>query len=415
MGRGWLRLVLAAGLLAPVACADDASVRLESPGNRTAVVGETLELILLGRSEDDAPITYDFRALGMPMLSETATISNAPGGFGLFTLSPTAPQVGSWYFDFIASDGEHEAIASVTIDVLASSGLGERPRFREPSGSGLTLDIEEDPCMTFDILVDDPDSTSLALTVEPELFGAEFLVGDGGFQGRWSWCPPDGAEAAAPPKLLLSADDGEGPPSVKPYQIVVRRGDGEECDGDAPTIEHTADDASADGEVRIAADVDDDLGVFTAPAVAWSLTKPDIPVDFTQLTLATMTLESGDETSGRWVASFPAPAAEGTLYYAITATDDDDPFGPCDHTSDSPSSGGVHELFLGAVPGDVPPPDPPADDPDAGDPCEDDPMAPGCPDAEPPPPPEPECPWMNDGVCDAPLLCPEGTDTADCS
>ena len=77
----------------------------------------------------------------------------------------------------------------------------------------------------------------------------------------------------------------------------------------------------------------------------YSLEDPGDPVDFTKMTLVEMGLDDGDMRDGTWSGLIPNPVAneaEGTsadLYYLISASDNDDAEGDCDHLSDSPSSG----------------------------------------------------------------------------
>jgi hypothetical protein len=77
----------------------------------------------------------------------------------------------------------------------------------------------------------------------------------------------------------------------------------------------------------------------------YSNTPPPSPPDLAAMTMVPMQLESGDMSSGRWMARVPnpvagqSPGASRSLYYVVVASDDDDSAGSCDHVTQVPDPG----------------------------------------------------------------------------
>ncbi len=340
-------------LLVAPACKRGSPPVMFDVGDQVAVVGEQLVLQLVASDPDGDALTYEFAAASVPDLGNTAAITRTPGGQGVFTFTPLASQIGMQVFDFSAFDGRHRDTISAVIDVRGAVGSGSMPIFRSPLGSGSVLDLDQTDCVSLELLVEDPDSASITLTEHPPLIeGALLTTADNGLTGSWGWCPnPRQVEQDDRYYLTLSADDGDNPPVLKDYVIVLRRRAGEDCPGEAPIIEHTPADFSTRLDLPITVDIEDDQGLGSLPYVAYATEDPGDPIDFTKLTLADMELQSGDMVNGTWRAMIPnflANEAEGTqgpLYYLISATDDDDMQGTCDHRSDNPASG-VHRVTV---------------------------------------------------------------------
>jgi hypothetical protein len=76
--------------------------------------------------------------------------------------------------------------------------------------------------MSIDILVEDRDTAQVTIEeVAPPIMGGQLLIADG-TSGTWDWCPTP-AQVAAQDRytLVLSADDGENPKTIKNYVIVL--------------------------------------------------------------------------------------------------------------------------------------------------------------------------------------------------
>jgi hypothetical protein len=335
-------------LLAVAGCKKGSPPTIVDPGNRVAVVGETLTIDVFASDKDGDRLTYEFRAEGVPEIDRTAALGIAPDGHGVFTMTPLASQVGEHIFDFIVSDGTFDTTLSITIEIVGATGDGSAPIFREPLSQGTVLDLETAECVAFEIEIEDADSTEIELTqVPPVIGGAQLDAAGDGLSGSWEWCPDrEQKEGGDQWGLVLSADDGDNPAVLKDFLVVVRKRSGEGCPMEAPVIAHEAHDFATLLDLEIVAEVTDDVGLRNAPVVLYAYEDPGVPVDFVTLSnVATMELTAGDMRDGTWTAFIPNPTArqgegaEATVWYLISATDDDDAEGDCDHRIDHPSSG----------------------------------------------------------------------------
>ena len=284
--------------------------------------------------------------------SKTAPTSGCrPDGTAVFRFTPVADDVGEWAFDFIASDGSENDVVTSMIEVRPAVD-GNAPVFREPSGSGTTLDLSFAACIEIDVVVDDPDSAAVTLgQTEPAIAGSQFVQATG-VAGVWSWCPNKDQLGQDRYPLTLFADDGDHEPVFKNYLIVLRSPPRPDCPGKGPVIDHTPADVDTVLDVEIVAEVSDDLGLRDAPVVYYTTEEPKFPIDFGTLEVVEMELGSGDLESGVWTANLPNPVADAgkgataELFYIISATDDDDKQGDCDHLTDSPEEG-TYKITVG--------------------------------------------------------------------
>jgi len=324
-----------------------------------ALVGQTLTLQILAVDPEGDAVDFRFEAAGVPDINGTASMFTGADGQGIFTFTPLASQIGSHFFDFIASDGDNDGKLTIEITVRGAVGSGSVPIFRKPLGSGAVLDLEQSDSVSLDIEVEDPDSTEISLmTLPPTIDNSTLNVGSTGLDGNWEWTPTrEQIEASDRYDLTLSADDGDNAATVKDFIIVIRKRSGAECPGDAPVIDHSADDFSTVQDLTISAQISDDKGLKSEPYVLYSLEDPGDPVDFAKMTLLEMEQESGDLTDGEWIARIPNPVASGAegdqaeVFYLISAGDDDDATGDCDHLTDAPASG-TFQVSVTNAPGD---------------------------------------------------------------
>lgn len=346
-GNGMTMRALAAlvGGVALVGCQEPGrGPSIEGVDDQIAAVGQELVINLRAEDPDGDDIAFDFSA-DIEGIHDVAEVTKRPDGTGVFRWTPLADDVGTWYFDFSANDGTKSDIVTVEIEVRTTLGEGAVPMFREPLGSGTTLDLEVSACVEVPIVVEDQDDTEVVLAMEdPGIVGAE-LVQDSGLSGTWQWCPnKDQIEDDRHP-LVLSADDEEHDKTLKNFLIVLRKPNKPDCPGEAPVVEHTPADVATVLDLQIGADISDDIGLKQAPLLYVTNEEPQVPIDFSALDVLEMALESGDMVSGRWTATVPNPvasAAEGTtaqLWYVISAGDNDDSAGDCDHVTDAPMDG----------------------------------------------------------------------------
>jgi hypothetical protein len=335
---------LALALLGAACKSEGSAPELGGIDDQLAAVGTELVIDLRAEDPDGDEIEYGFFS-ELDGIDSKATITRRADGGGVFRWTPLAEDVGLQYFDFTASDGRHTDTVTVAIDVRSTLGEGTVPVFREPLGSGTTLDLEQSACVEFPVIVDDQDDTDVALGIEPPgIVGAE-LVADSGLAGTFSWCPTKEQMADERHPVVLSADDGDHAKVLKNFLIVLRKAPNPDCPGEAPVIEHDAVDISTVLDVEIAARISDDVGLKQAPLLYFSLVEPHVPVDFSELDVVEMTLDSGDMIDGQWSATIENPVAaapEGTsapIWYLISAGDNDDAAGDCDHVTDAPADG----------------------------------------------------------------------------
>jgi hypothetical protein len=288
-----------------------------------------------------------------PDLSSTATMTIAPDGHGVFSITPLASQLGDHPFDFTASDGGNDTTITITMQIKGAFGDGTLPIFRKPLGTGTVLDLEQAECVEFDVAIEDQDSATITLDQLPPLIqDAELSADATGLMGRWTWCPNreqiDGDDRY---DLTLSALDApENQPTLKPYVIVLRRRSGSECPGVAPTLEHTPMDGSTLLDLPVEVHITDDAGLKDAPILMYAFEDPGDPIDFTKLTVVDMELTGGDMTDGTWLGYIANPTAntpdgESDIWYLVSASDNDDAEGDCDHLSDSPATG-THRMHV---------------------------------------------------------------------
>jgi len=337
-----LRSLLACAALLAVACGPSGHAPEVQPLEDVIVaVSQELVIRIDASDPDGDPLSYSFDA-EVPEIRSRASISQLPIGAGEFRWTPMASDVGVWFFDFKVSDGDYTSTATVKVDVRSAVGANSAPRFLQPVSNGTTLDLSQKRCLTLDIVIDDSDSVDVEITeAEPTIDGAELVQTDG-LTAEWSWCPtPEQINASSRHTLSLIADDGDNPPTILHYLIVLRRAGKDNCPGDAPVVDHVPIDQSTVGNVTISADITDDKGIKDAPILFYSTVMPSTPPNLSTMSLATMSKASGST----WTAKVPSPVATAAvgstaqLYYVILVRDDDDLTGSCDHESLAPEVG----------------------------------------------------------------------------
>lgn len=347
-----IRTLLGLAVLVP-GCKKGSPPTLIDPRNQVAVVGQQLVLPLVATDPDGDPLTFAVSAPTVPDIDTTVAVATTPAGSGIFTFTPLASQIGVHPFDFSVSDGRFRHTLTVDIDVRSAVGTGSMPVFRKPLGAGTVLDLDQTDCMELAIEVNDPDSAAIGLDQEPPLIeGASLAAAGDGLSGTWSWCPSRAqVEADDRYYLTLVADDGDNPPVTKEFVIVLRKRSGDDCPGKAPLILHEPMDFTTKLDLEVFADIEDDVGLGSTPYIVYATEDPGDPIDFSKTTLANMQLVQGDMVSGTWRGVIPNALANepdgttGPLFYLISASDDDDTEGDCDHRTDDPSSG-THQITV---------------------------------------------------------------------
>jgi len=357
--QGLLTLTTVTALATAVACGGGGAPELAGLTDQVAQVGTELKIDLLGTDPDGDQLQYSFRAAGLEGVEERATISISPSGAGVFRWTPLAQDLGRHAFDFVVSDGDHETTVTINIDVRSAVGSATSPIFRQPLGTGTTLDLSARDCIELDVVVEDQDTAQVTLALEEPADGMELEQHDGR-TATFRWCPTREQAAESRYTVTLSADDGDNPKVIKNYLLVLRDAAGPGCPGQPPVITHTPQNETTIVDLTIDATVTDDKGLKEAPLFYYSLTNPGAtpnlgPGGMTQLAMIRI---SGTGTNGLYAADVPNPVAalpagtQRTIYYVIVADDDDDETGNCDHSTQSPvyqmtvTSSGAADLGL---------------------------------------------------------------------
>jgi hypothetical protein len=337
---GLATMTAVACLATAVACSGGSAPALDGLSDQVAQVGTEFTLDLDGTDPDGDRLTYGFHAADIADIDDRAMITLSPSGIGVFRWTPIAEDVGLHSFDFTVSDGDHTSTETITIEVKSAIGSATAPIFRQPLGTGTTIDLSQHDCLDLDVVVEDQDTAQVTLTQEePVIDGAELTQQDGQ-SAKWHWCPTRAQQGDTRYTLVLGADDGDNPKTIKNYLVVLRgNSDGNSCPGQAPSISHTAANETTRLDLTPDVSISDDQGLKDNPLLYYSTTNPGSMPDLSTMTQLTMTLASGTAMSGTWTASIPNPVANAidgtqqTLYYVIAADDDDDQMGNCDHST----------------------------------------------------------------------------------
>ncbi len=337
--RGILTMTSMTCLATTVACGGGASPELSGLTDTVAQVGTELKIDLNGTDPDGDQLTYGFHAADLPDVKAMVTVS--PSGAGVFRWTPLGADVGEHSFDFTVSDGGNTTTDTITIDVKSAIGSATAPVFRQPLGTGTTIDLAKKKCVDLNIVVEDQDTAQTTITQEDPVIEGATLTQNDGLTASWQWCPTKEQENESRYTLVLAADDGENPKTIKNYLVVLHSGSGTSCPGTAPVIAHTPQNASTIVDLTVDTRVTDDKGLKEAPLFYYSKTQPaNPPVLSDMIQLSTLKID-GTSTDAVYAADVPNPVAgmpAGTtakLFYVFVADDDDDEVGNCDHSTTS--------------------------------------------------------------------------------
>ncbi|HUJ63355.1 MAG TPA: hypothetical protein VLX92_32875 [Kofleriaceae bacterium] len=329
-------------LASAVACGPSAPPELDGLTDQVAQVGTELRVDLDATSKDGGKLAYAFKAPDVKDLAGNAEITVSPDGEGVFRWTPLAADLGSHPFDFTVSEGSASTTVTINIDVKSAIGSGSAPVFRQPLGSGTTVDLAKNPCVDVQIVIDDQAAPDVTIAQQDPVIDGAKLTQTGGQMASWHWCPTADQQQETRYTLVLSADDGTNPKTIKDYLIVLRDGNATgTCPGDGPTISHAPEDQTTRLDLAITAEVTDALGLKDTPLLYYTLTDPGPNPDVTQMIQLSTTLASGDASDGTYTASVPNPVASqsdgtsATIYYVLVA-DDYDQAHSCGHTTQSP-------------------------------------------------------------------------------
>jgi len=203
------------GVATTVACGSGAAPELSSLSDQIAQVGTEFQLQLDGTDPDGDQLSYSFHAADLPDLKDQgAQITVSPSGSGVFRWTPLAADVGSHAFDFTVSDGSNDTTVTIDIDVKSAIGSATAPVFRQPLGTGTTIDLGKKKCVELSIVVEDQDNAQVTLSEEePKIDGASLNQTDG-LDATWNWCPTKEQEAESRYTLVISAEATTAAPTA---------------------------------------------------------------------------------------------------------------------------------------------------------------------------------------------------------
>ncbi len=132
--------------LATPGCGGGQGPEFDPVGDQIAQVGVELRVELVATDPDGEQLAFGFHA-DSPAIDQVATVARTPNGIGVFRWTPLAADVGAHYIDFTASDGAHTTTTTVLVDVRSAIGGASAPVFRQPLGTGTTLDLAVRQCL----------------------------------------------------------------------------------------------------------------------------------------------------------------------------------------------------------------------------------------------------------------------------
>jgi hypothetical protein len=275
---------------------------------------------------------WSFSAPSIPDIQRSGAGIFQSGASATFRWSPLASQAGMHQFTFTVTSGGASDSETIDVEVIQSGGA---PTFTEPS-LGAAYDLSRNACIDVNIVVADQDDTRVEISErEPRIEGGQLSQTDN-FRAQWHWCPTaQQVDATLRYTLHLEASDTHSPPVPHNHEIVLLNEQKPDCPGASPQIVSVTAEARYETvqDYAVRATVTDDQGLKETPILYYSTTQPDMASpDVTRMDTVTFARESGDS----YVAYVPnlnlTVGQEQTVYYVVSATDNDDAEGTaCDH------------------------------------------------------------------------------------
>jgi hypothetical protein len=335
---------LALLVLVLVGCDGGGAPMLVPVGLQEGRVNERLRIDLPIDNPSGRAVGLRVEAPSLPSFDRVTTLSTEPGG-GVFTWVPLASHVGMHELEFVLTAGEGGGELDrqrVLVTILPAADAA--PVFVRP-GAGGTFDLTQNPCVTFDVEVRDDDSEAVNLGTRVDPPAGATLANAGPKRATFDWCPtPDQVAASQRWTIQLFADDETHPPVEHDYVIVLRSGPPRTgCAGTPPVITLRSplmsERITSGTTFPVQVTITDDLGLRDAPLLYYSRTPPEdlANPDPTIFDLATFQEDGGGSYTARIPSLGLMQGQEATVYFFVSATDNDDPAGSaCDQTTDSP-------------------------------------------------------------------------------
>src|SRR5262249_54742016 len=139
--RGLSTMTIVACLATAVACVGGNAPELAGLMDQVAQGGTEVKLQLNGTDKERDPPPDAVKAADLTGGESRAMITVSPNGVGVFRWTPIASDVGQHAFDFKVSDGHKDTTVTISIDVKSAIGSATAPIFRQPLGTGTTIDL----------------------------------------------------------------------------------------------------------------------------------------------------------------------------------------------------------------------------------------------------------------------------------
>jgi hypothetical protein len=330
------------------ACAGPGGLALEPLEDRVGFVGSALVVPVEARGTA-APIRFGFETDAPDVCRAgrcRAGFDEVEPGRALLRWVPRESDVGRWTFAVFATDGTTRATSRFEVEVRSSVGYAGLPRFVQPLGTGTTLEFGRRRCFELDVVVDDPDSRGVSISMVPPLLAGAELDERGAFTASFEWCPtPAQLRSGDHRRVLFAADDGDNPVTHKELLLVMRRDAKPDCDGAPPALEIVTAELGAGSDVVLTARAVAEDGLKHAPLVYYSTVRPAADPDLSRMTQLELELAEGDRFDGTWTVTIPNPVGElpdgasVPLHYLVSATANADDGAPCDFHAQAPATG----------------------------------------------------------------------------
>ncbi|MEM6956763.1 MAG: hypothetical protein AAF645_13800 [Myxococcota bacterium] len=307
------------------------------PPSVTATVGTTTSLVIPVENPEGLTLSYRLDVPGgdLPSFDSVHSLVGTPTGV-TFRYTPLASHVGETELQIVAErDGSDLDAQPFVLRVEPAESAA--PVFVVP-GAGGTFDLADDPCVAFDLEVRDLDSIEVTIRERQPLPEGATLTSLGPKSARLAWCPSaDQIDASQRWLLAFEAEDETHPPVPHDFAAILRTSAASDCPGEPPTVAVLSPDVDASSESNeVRARIADDLGLREAPLLYWTTAMPD---DLERPDITAFQQAEFRRDGDAFVASVPLALDEGetrTVYYVVSATDNDDPEGTrCDLRTDS--------------------------------------------------------------------------------
>src|SRR5215470_11344360 len=154
---------LATSCLATLVACGGSAPELNGLTDQVAQVGTELKIDLNGTDKEGDKLSYSYHNADLKDLDGHAEITVSPSGAGVFRWTPLAADVGEHAFDFSVSDGGNSTTVTININVKSAIGSATAPIFRQPLGTGTTLDLQIKKCVDLNIVIEDQDTAQVKL------------------------------------------------------------------------------------------------------------------------------------------------------------------------------------------------------------------------------------------------------------